>query len=68
MAHAQPRVPEAKADDAKFAAIARDLAGRAPQASAVALADAGHACHLEAPEAFAKLALGFFAAHEARDA
>lgn len=47
------------AEDAKFAAIARDLASRLPDARTASLDRAGHACHLEAPDAFAALALEF---------
>jgi 2-succinyl-6-hydroxy-2,4-cyclohexadiene-1-carboxylate synthase len=38
--------------DRKFVALAHDLAGRLPQAQICELADAGHAAHLEQPEAF----------------
>lgn len=47
------------AEDAKFAAIARDLASRLPRARVAAIPDAGHACHLEAPDAFAKTVRAF---------
>ena len=38
--------------DRKFVALAHDLAGRLPQAEICEIADAGHAAHLEQPEAF----------------
>jgi len=41
------------ADDPKFVAIARDLATRLPSARVHTIAEAGHAAHLEAPEAVA---------------
>ena len=52
--------------DAKFAAIASDLASRLPNAQAQLVPDAGHACHLEQPEAFLRIARRFFDAAEAR--
>jgi 2-succinyl-6-hydroxy-2,4-cyclohexadiene-1-carboxylate synthase len=39
--------------DRKFVALAHDLAGRLPRAELCVLAGAGHAAHLEQPEAFA---------------
>jgi 2-succinyl-6-hydroxy-2,4-cyclohexadiene-1-carboxylate synthase len=38
--------------DRKFVALAHDLAGRLPDAAVCEIADAGHAVHLEQPEAF----------------
>lgn len=55
----------AGAEDAKFAAIAAQLAALAPRGELRAIAHAGHAAHLEAPEAFAALALEFMARAEA---
>ena len=52
--------------DAKFAAIASGLASRLPDARAQLVPDAGHACHLEQPEAFLSIARRFFDAAEAR--
>ena len=52
--------------DAKFAGIASDLAGRLPNARAQLVPGAGHACHLEEPEAFLRIARRFFDAAEAR--
>jgi 2-succinyl-5-enolpyruvyl-6-hydroxy-3-cyclohexene-1-carboxylate synthase len=52
--------------DAKFAAVARDLAARAPRGRAESVAGAGHACHLEDPEAVARLAESFFEEMEPR--
>ncbi|WP_419924724.1 2-succinyl-6-hydroxy-2,4-cyclohexadiene-1-carboxylate synthase [Candidatus Poriferisocius sp.] len=40
-------------DDTKFAAIARDMAAAIPQADVCVIPDAGHATHLEAPDATA---------------
>ena len=50
----------AGAEDAKFTAIARDLAGRLPCARVALVERAGHAAHLEQPDAFAALARAFF--------
>jgi 2-succinyl-6-hydroxy-2,4-cyclohexadiene-1-carboxylate synthase len=47
--------------DAKFYAIAADLAALAPRGEARTVPGAGHAAHLEEPAAFAALALEFFA-------
>jgi 2-succinyl-6-hydroxy-2,4-cyclohexadiene-1-carboxylate synthase len=52
--------------DAKFAAIASDLARRLPNARAQLVPGAGHACHLEQPEAFSRIARRFFEDAEAR--
>jgi 2-succinyl-6-hydroxy-2,4-cyclohexadiene-1-carboxylate synthase len=52
--------------DAKFAAIASDLASRLPDARAQLIPGAGHACHLEQPEALLGIARRFFNAAEAR--
>jgi 2-succinyl-6-hydroxy-2,4-cyclohexadiene-1-carboxylate synthase len=49
------------AQDAKFTALAQELATLLPRGRAVSLPGAGHAAHLEAPDAFASLALDFFA-------
>lgn len=43
----------AGADDAKFAAIAHQMATAIPQATVSLIPDAGHAAHLEAPDATA---------------
>ena len=43
----------AGADDAKFAAIAQAMAAAIPQAEVCLIPDAGHAAHLEAPDATA---------------
>ncbi|MCY3636447.1 MAG: 2-succinyl-6-hydroxy-2,4-cyclohexadiene-1-carboxylate synthase [bacterium] len=50
---AMPCVLIAGADDAKFKAIAHQLAGPIPQATVSLIPDAGHAAHLEAPDATA---------------
>ena len=50
------------AEDAKFQAIATDLAERLPNASVEVVPDSGHAAHLENPEAFARIAMAFFSA------
>lgn len=52
-------------EDAKFGAIAHALAGRLPEAELQPIAAAGHAAHLENPDAFARVAEAFFAAHDA---
>jgi 2-succinyl-6-hydroxy-2,4-cyclohexadiene-1-carboxylate synthase len=51
----------AGAEDAKFAAVASELAALAPRGRAALLPGAGHAAHLEAPDPFAGLVLDFFA-------
>ena len=48
------------ADDAKFAAIACDLAARLGNGRVARIDGAGHAAHLENPEAFAAVATRFF--------
>jgi len=45
--------------DAKFAAIAEELAPLLPSAAVNAIPGAGHACHVEAPLAFLRVARGF---------
>lgn len=45
--------------DHKFAELARDLAARLPRAEVCEIADAGHAAHLERPEAFLAAARDF---------
>lgn len=65
---AQRRLPVllvAGAEDARFAAIARDLAARLPDARVALVPAAGHAAHLENPDAFAQIARSFFAAVDA---
>jgi len=47
-------------EDAKFQAIARDLAARLPNARLEVIPEAGHAAHLENPASFGVLARGFF--------
>jgi 2-succinyl-6-hydroxy-2,4-cyclohexadiene-1-carboxylate synthase len=54
----------AGAEDAKFIGIADDLAARLPDARVHRVPEAGHACHLEAPAAFLRVARGFFAGAE----
>jgi 2-succinyl-6-hydroxy-2,4-cyclohexadiene-1-carboxylate synthase len=51
-------------EDAKFDAIARDLARLLPDARIARIAEAGHAAHLERPEAFARVATRFFEGDE----
>ena len=48
-------------EDAKFRAIADELAARMPRARVAVVEEAGHAAHLENPEAFARLAQEFLA-------
>lgn len=45
--------------DRKFVEVARDLAARLPRAEVCEIADAGHAVHLERPEAFLAAARDF---------
>jgi 2-succinyl-6-hydroxy-2,4-cyclohexadiene-1-carboxylate synthase len=52
-------------DDARFRAIAADLAGRLPAAQLQEIPEAGHAAHLENPRAFLGVAAHFFDAVEA---
>ncbi len=54
------------AGDAKFRAIAEDLARRAPNARVAQIPGAGHAAHLEHPSAFLAETLRFFTALEDR--
>lgn len=49
----------AGAEDPKFVAKSRELADRLPNARAVAIAEAGHAVHLEQPETLARLVRAF---------
>jgi len=49
-------------EDAKFDAIASDLASRLRSASVARIPEAGHAAHLENPTAFAATATRFFSA------
>ncbi len=58
---AAPACFVAGAEDAKFRAIAAQLAALLPRGEARVVDGAGHAAHLEAPGAFAALALDFFA-------
>ena len=53
------------ADAARFEAVARDLAQRLPRARIAVVPDAGHAAHLENPQAFAAIAREFFAEADA---
>jgi len=45
--------------DRKFVALAHDLAGRLPHAEICVISDAGHAAHLEQPEAFVRAVRDF---------
>ena len=54
-------------EDAKFAGIARDLAGRMPRAEVAAIPRAGHAAHLENPSAFEARVRAFLAAQAEDD-
>ena len=51
----------AGADDAKFCALADELAALLPQASVTRIPDAGHAAHLEQPEQVATAIAAFLA-------
>ena len=48
-------------EDAKFRAIAQDLAARLPDARIAMIAEAGHAAHLEAPDRVAEVVRCFLA-------
>jgi 2-succinyl-6-hydroxy-2,4-cyclohexadiene-1-carboxylate synthase len=50
----------AGAEDAKFAAIARAMQVRLPRSELALIAGAGHAAHIERPQAFAALARRFY--------
>jgi 2-succinyl-6-hydroxy-2,4-cyclohexadiene-1-carboxylate synthase len=50
----------AGAEDAKFRAIAGELAAALPQGQAEVIPEAGHAAHLENPRAFGRVARHFF--------
>jgi 2-succinyl-6-hydroxy-2,4-cyclohexadiene-1-carboxylate synthase len=52
--------------DGRFVDLARDLARRLPQAEVCRIADAGHAVHLEQPEAFLRAARDFLRRVSAR--
>lgn len=54
------------AEDAKFAAIAQDLARKLPRGETFAVPAAGHAAHLEQPQAFLRIARRFLAAADAQ--
>lgn len=45
--------------DAKFHGLAKDMVARLPNASLVTIQDAGHAVHLEAPDAWLAAVIGF---------
>lgn len=51
----------AGADDAKFCALADELAALLPQAAVIRIPDAGHAAHLEQPEPVAAAIAAFLA-------
>lgn len=59
---ATPFLFVAGAEDPKFCAIARELAGRAPRGRAVVVPGAGHAAHLESPATFLAEACAFLRA------
>lgn len=48
-------------EDAKFQAIATELAGQLPNARVAPILESGHAAHLEAPRVFADVVRRFFA-------
>ncbi len=52
--------------DARFRAIAEQMAHRIPEASLALVADAGHACHLERPDAFLHAVVPFLLDHVRR--
>ncbi len=56
---AAPALVAAGADDAKFLVIAEELIAGLPRAERCVVPEAGHACHLENPSAFADAVLSF---------
>jgi pimeloyl-ACP methyl ester carboxylesterase len=50
-------------EDTKFRALAEEMAAALPDARCALIPNAGHAAHLEQPEVFDELALGFLRAH-----
>lgn len=54
------------AEDARFRAVAEDLAARLPRAEILRVPRAGHAAHLESPDAFLAAARDFLRRAEAR--
>lgn len=48
-------------EDPRFAAVARDLTARIPEARLACVPEAGHAAHLESPDAFARIVRRFLA-------
>ena len=63
---AMPVLLVAGALDAKYVALAHEMAARMPQARVAIVPDAGHAVHLERPEAFAARVASFLREHDAR--
>jgi 2-succinyl-6-hydroxy-2,4-cyclohexadiene-1-carboxylate synthase len=51
------------ADDARYCQAAQEMAAAVPDGEAVVIPDAGHAVHLEQPEAFHRAVLKFLQAH-----
>ncbi len=61
--HALPVLLVVGDEDEKFQGLAAELEARLPDARVAVLVEAGHAAHLEAPEAFRSAVLPFLAAH-----
>ena len=62
---AMPVLLVAGALDAKYVALAHEMAARMPRARVAIVPDAGHAVHLERPAAFAALVASFLREHDA---
>ncbi len=52
--------------DAKFSGLAEQMADRIPDATLALVPDAGHACHLERPDAFLETVVAFLLGHADR--
>lgn len=63
-----PALVAVGAEDERFVPVARELAARMPAARLAVVPEAGHAAHLENPEAFRRIARDFLAEIEATPA
>lgn len=65
---AMPVLVVAGEEDAPYAALAREMVRRLPRGELFLVPEAGHAAHLEQPEAFARAVRGFLRRHLAAGA